>query len=103
MKRLFLVIASFLALVSCGNPLGEGGTFIDKDHQPGLDQTPATNPVAGAEFNPLRNNYELSSGGNFKVSASVNATDKPAALTQSGRYKVFSTVQGQMFSGEGVR
>jgi hypothetical protein len=103
MKKLFIVILSSLTLASCGNPLGDAGTFIDQGHTPGVDKPPVAIPPSGSEFNPIKGTYEVTSGGRFKVSAAVNTTDKPAVLTQSGRYKVYSTVQGQIFSAEDVR
>lgn len=98
MKKLIAFAILSLLLNSCGNPLGDG--YVDQEHRPGVQSGNQTNAPLGFEFNPLSHSYIDSSGGRFKVAAVISTHEKPATLTQSGRFKVYSSVQGQFFSDE---
>lgn len=102
--KLLIVIVG-IQQFGCSNPLGDGqGTYIQHGHLPGVPPTlteTTVSPAAGMELVPQANTYTLTSGGSFKVSSSVsNSVSGVVQTSLSGRYKMYSTVQGQIISEE---
>jgi hypothetical protein len=101
--KIFLIF-SFVFLSACSNPFGGNSSSVDSDHHPGLD-TPTADVIPagkGSEFISSSQQGILSSGGKFKVQASVSNMEKSLFDISSGAtFKVFHGVQGELLSQDG--
>ncbi len=113
-----LISVAALAQTACSNPFGGAQSEVQTGHTPGVatnpddpDASPTPTPPPrqleagkGAEFVPNSGQGVATSGGRFKVFASVsNSASEVYGVTPNLHDKIFSNVQGEILSeGDGL-